>query len=176
MSYKEKTIKENRVYSGKIINVRADEAQTRGGISLREVVEHPGGSAVLCEKDGKILLERQYRYAVQKELWEIPAGKLEKGENPASAALRELEEECGIKAERAELIFSFYPTPGYDNELIRIYRAVGLSEGKKHFDADEDINSFWIEKDKIREMIDSGEIEDAKTLIALLYSLNRKYE
>lgn len=174
MSFKETTIKENRVYNGRIINVRADEATTRGGKSVREVVEHPGGSAILCEKDGKILLERQFRYAVQKELWEIPAGKLEKGEDPMIAAIRELEEECGIKAESAELIFTFYPTPGYDNEIIRIYRVTGLSEGTKHFDADEDINSFWIEKDKIRTMMAAGEIEDAKTIIALLFALNEK--
>ncbi len=171
MSFEEKTIKENRVYTGKIINVRADEAETKGGVSVREVVEHPGGSAILCEKDGKILLEKQFRYALKKELWEIPAGKLEKGEDPKIAAIRELEEECGIVAENAELVFTVYPTPGYDNETIRIYRVTGLSEGKKHFDADEDITSFWIEKEKLREMIAAGEITDAKTLIALLYAL-----
>ncbi len=172
MSFKETTIKENTVYRGKIINVRADEAMTIGGTAVREVVEHNGGSAILCEKDGKILLERQYRYAVGKELIEVPAGKLEKGEDPMKAALRELEEECGIKAEKAELLFTVYPTPAYDNEIIRIYRATGLSIGKKHFDVDEDITSFWADKDKIREMIKAGEIEDAKTLIALLFALN----
>lgn len=174
MTFKEKTVNKNYVYRGKIINVRADDALSVGGNCKREIVEHPGGSAVLCEKDGKILLERQFRYAFSDELWEIPAGKLEPGEDPQKAAIRELEEECGIKAEKAELIFTAYPSPGYTDEIIRIYRATGLSRGEKHFDSDEDINSFWVDKKEIKKMIDSGEIKDAKTLIALLYALNEK--
>lgn len=174
MSFKEKTVNKNYVYRGKIINVRADDALSVGGNCKREIVEHPGGSAVLCEKEGKILLEKQFRYAFGEEVWEIPAGKLEPGEDPKNAAIRELEEECGVKAENAELIFTVYPSPGYTNEIIRIYRAYGLTEGKKHFDPDEDINSLWIDKKEINKMIKSGEIKDAKTLIALLYAIEKE--
>ena len=174
MSFKEKTVNKNYVYRGKIINVRADDALSIGGNCKREIVEHPGGSAVLCEKEGKILLEKQFRYAFGEEVWEIPAGKLEPGEDPKMAAIRELEEECGIKAEKAELVFTAYPSPGYTDEVIRIYRAYGLTDGVKHFDPDEDINSFWVDKTEIKRMIKTGEIKDAKTLIALLYAIDQE--
>lgn len=168
MGFKESTIEKRYVYKGKILNVRADRAAVKRGESVREMVEHGGGSAMLCEKDGKILLVKQYRYVYGEEIWELPAGKVEKGEDPSATAIRELEEECGIRAERAELMFRVYPSPGYTNEIIRIYRMTGLSDGNSHFDEDEDLVSEWFDKDTLRGMIACGEINDAKTLIALL--------
>ena len=168
MGFKESTIEKRYVYHGKIINVRADRAAVKRGESVREMVEHGGGSAMLCEKEDRILLVKQYRYVYGEEIWELPAGKVEKGEDPSATAIRELEEECGIRAERAELMFSVYPSPGYTNEIIRIYRMTGLSDGNSHFDDDEDITAQWFEKDSLRKMIACGEINDAKTLIALL--------
>ena len=172
MEFKEKTVKESYVFNGKILNLRNDEVLLPNGVTTnREIVEHNGGSAVLCIKDGKVLLVKQFRYAFNEELWEIPAGKLNPGETPEQTAIRELEEEGGIKAERVIKMFDVYASPGYTNEIIRIYRAEGLSETKQHLDDDEFLLGEWIETQKVKDMIKSGEIKDAKTIIALSYTL-----
>lgn len=156
------------IYKGKILNLRRDEVEIFGGkTAVREIVEHHGGSAVLCVKDGKILLVKQYRYAFNKEIIEIPAGKINEGENPQETAMRELEEECGIKAKKVDLIYTMYPSPGYTEEVVYIYKAEGIEKGQTHFDEDEDIESFWVETEKAKEMVKSGEIADAKTIIAI---------
>ena len=168
MDFEEKTMDREYVYKGKILNLRRDDiVLPDGNKSVREIVEHGGGSAVLCVKDGKVLLVRQYRYAYGKALWEIPAGKINAGEDPRETAVRELEEECGIVAEDMKLIAEIYPSPGYTEEIIRLYSASGLRDGKTHFDADEYVESFWIDIDEAKRMAESGEINDAKTLIAL---------
>lgn len=169
MQFKEKTASVNYVYKGKIINVRKDTAiLPNGAQAVREMIEHSGGSAIVCEKDGKILLVKQFRYPYCEELWEIPAGKLNEGEDPAQTAIRELEEEGGIKAEKVVKLFDVYPTPAYTNEIIRIYRAEGISQSKAHLDDDEFLLAKWIDKEEIKKMISNGQIKDAKTLIALL--------
>ena len=168
MDFEEKTLDREYVYKGKILNLRRDDiVLPDGNKSVREIVEHGGGSAVLCVKDGKVLLVRQYRYAYGKALWEIPAGKINAGEDPRETAVRELEEECGIVAEDMKLIAEIYPSPGYTEEIIRLYSASGLRDGKTHFDADEYVESFWIDIDEAKRMAENGEINDAKTLIAL---------
>lgn len=170
MSLVEKTKNKSYLYKGKILNVRKDNVILPDGKdAVREIIEHNGGSAVLCEKDGKILMVRQFRYAYQKELLEIPAGKLNQGEDPKETAIRELEEEGGIKADKMELLVEVYPSPGYTNEIIRIYRAQGLTSTHAHLDEDEFLTAEWIDIEKLREMIKNGEIKDAKTLIALNY-------
>ncbi len=172
MDFREKTVNKTYLYKGKILNVRKDDIILPDGKpAVRELVEHSGGSAILCEKDGKILLVKQFRYPYGEVIYEIPAGKLNEGEDPAETAMRELEEEGGIRAERVEKLFDVYPTPAYTTEIIRIYRAVGIKETKAHLDEDEFLSAVWIEKDKLKEMIARGEIKDAKTLIALLYAL-----
>ncbi len=169
MDLTEKTVKETCLYNGKILNLKKDEVELPdGNLAVREMVEHSGGSAILCEKDGKILLVKQFRYPYKEVIYEIPAGKLNAGEDPAQTALRELEEEGGIKAERVVKMFDVYPTPAYTNEIIRIYRAEGLSESQIKLDEDEFLTSVWVEKNELKKMIERGEIKDAKTLIALL--------
>lgn len=169
MDFNEKTIKENYLYSGKILNLKKDEVELPDGkTAVREMVEHSGGSAILCEKDGKILLVKQFRYPYKEVIYEIPAGKLNPGEDPSETAIRELEEEGGVKAERVVKMFDVYPTPAYTNEIIRIYKAEGIKETKIHLDEDEFLTSVWVDKNQIKKMIDCGEIKDAKTLIALL--------
>jgi ADP-ribose pyrophosphatase len=122
MNFNEKTLNEKYVHKGKILNLRVDDVELPDGNgAIREVVEHSGGSCVLCEKDGKILLVKQFRYPYKEELLELPAGKLNPGETPEQTAIRELEEEGGIKAEKVEKLFDIYPTPAYTNEIIRIY-------------------------------------------------------
>jgi len=169
MEFKEKTLSEEYLYKGRILNLRKDKIILPDGKeALREVVEHSGGSCILCEKDGKILLVRQFRYPYKQELLELPAGKLNPGESPELTAIRELEEEGGIKADSVELMFEVYPSPGYTDEIIRIYRAVGIKETKTHLDEDEFLESVWIDKETLKNMIKNGEIKDGKTLIALL--------
>lgn len=173
MKFNETTKNKSYLYKGKILNVRKDEVILPDGKdAIREMVEHSGGSAVVCENDGKILLVRQFRYPYKEEILEIPAGKLNAGESPEETAIRELEEEGGIKASRVEKLFDVYPTPAYTNEIIRIYRAVGITKTTAHLDEDEFLSAEWIDKKDLKKMIRNGEIKDAKTLIALLYVLN----
>lgn len=169
MNFFEKTINKSYLYKGKILNVRKDQIiLPNGKEAIREMVEHNGGSAVLCERDGKVLLVKQFRYPYSEELWEIPAGKLNEGETPETTAMRELEEECGVKAEIMEKLFDVYPTPAYTNEIIRIYRAKGITDSKSHLDEDEFLTAEWVDKKTVKHMIEKGEIKDAKTLIALM--------
>ena len=164
----EKTLSKNYIYQGKILSLRVDDALLPSGAPCkREIVEHGGGACVLYAENEKILFVKQYRYAYSEEVYEIPAGKLEKGEEPYSTALRELEEETGIRAARAELLFTVYPTPGYTNEKIYIYQAFDGANTKQSLDEGEFLDVEWIPQSKVREMIKSGEIKDAKTLIAL---------
>ena len=174
MDFKEKTINKNYLYKGKILNLCRDEVLLPNGkTAIRETVEHSGGSAILCERDNKILLVKQFRYPYGEVLYDIPAGKLNAGEDPAITAIRELEEEGGVKAERVVKMFDIYPTPAYTNEIIRVYRAENIKDTAMRLDEDEFLTGEWIEKDRLKEMIKNGEIKDAKTLVALLSVLDR---
>ena len=169
MEFEEKTIEKNYLYKGKIINLRKDNALLpNGNTAIREVVEHLGGSCILCIVDGKVLLVKQFRYPYGEEIWEIPAGKLNEGETPEQTAIRELEEECGLKAESVTKLFDVYPTTAYSNEIIRIYRAENVKKTNQHLDDDEFLRAQWFDLQTVKKMIESGEIKDGKTLIALL--------
>ena len=168
MDYIEKTVKKNYVYQGKILTLRCDDALLPDGKPCkREIIEHSGGACVLYVENGKVLLVRQYRYAYGESIYEIPAGKLEKGEDPALAAARELEEEAGVKAGRLELLFVNYPTPGYTNEKIYIYRAYDGEKVSAHLDDGEFLDVEYLPLEKVKEMLKNGEIRDGKTIIAL---------
>lgn len=169
MNFEEKTLEKTYVYKGKILNLRNDTVELPNGKKAkREIVEHSGGSAILCEHNDKILLVKQYRYAYQQEIYEIPAGKINPGEDAMETAKRELYEECGVIAKTLEKIYEVYPTPGYTEEIIRIYRAKDLTFTKNQPDEDEFLSYEWIEKSRLKEMVKKGEIKDAKTLICLL--------
>ena len=176
MDYIEKVVKKNYVYEGKIIKVRCDDAELPNGQPCkREIIEHSGGACVLYVENGAVLLVRQYRYAYGESVYEIPAGKLEAGEDPMLAAARELEEEAGVKAGRLELLFVNYPTPGYTNEKIYIYRAYDCVKTQAHLDEGEFLDVEYIPLTKIEEMLKAGEIKDGKTIIALqAYLLSEK--
>ncbi|MGN1078145.1 MAG: NUDIX hydrolase [Candidatus Gallimonas sp.] len=168
MKLKEKTVRRNYVYQGKIINVRCDDAELPDGRACRrEIVEHSGGAAVLCVKDGKIALVKQYRYAYGEEIYEIPAGKLNAGEDPEKAAGRELTEETGLIASRLVLLFTLYPSPGYTNEKIYVYRTEGVKEGVQKLDEGEFLDAEFLPVDEVKGMIARGEIRDAKTIAAV---------
>ncbi len=169
MNFEEKTLTKNYIYKGKILSLKRDEVilpdQTH---AFREIVEHSGGCAVLCEDDGKILMVKQYRYAYGEEVWEIPAGKRNPNEPPEVTAKRELEEEGGIRADKLEKMFEIYPTPGYTDEVIYLYRAVSFKKTQSHLDDGEFLDCQWVDKQTLKDMIKDGRIKDGKTLIALL--------
>ncbi len=166
----EQTIRKIYVFKGHIINVRNDDAQlSNGKIVSREVVEHRGGVGILPITDeNEVLLVKQYRYSYEELLVEIPAGKLEPGEEPFQTGIRELHEETGMNATTYYDLGIDYPSPGYCNEKIHIYVATGLSEIGQKLDEGEFLNVLKIPYEKALEMVYSGELKDSKTVIALL--------
>lgn len=168
MSFFEKKIGGKTVYHGKILNLEVDEVELPdGNREKRECVRHSGGAAVLCVIGGKVLLVRQFRYLYGEEIYEIPAGKLEKGEDPKIAAARELEEETGVKAD-LEPLLCIYPTPGYTDEVIHIYIAKNCVETRrKKLDEGEFLDACFKPVEEVLEMIERGEIKDAKTVAAV---------
>lgn len=159
---------EKIVFNGKIMTVKKDEVTLPNGeTSFREVVLHNGGSAVLLSVDNKILFVKQFRYSVGGELLELPAGKLEKGENPQDTAIRELEEEGGYKVEKVKLLSAFYPTPGYSSEKIYVYEGINPVKTNMHLDENEFLSHVWIDEDEVLQYILDGKIVDAKTIIGV---------
>jgi ADP-ribose diphosphatase len=161
------------VYKGRIFSVVVDKVREPSGVVVkREIVRHRGSVVILAVSDRrnpKILLERQYRYAAQAELWELPAGKIDKGEKPLASARRELLEETGYKARQWKKFLEFYVSPGFLDEMMLIYLATGLTLGKAQPEEDEFIESHWVDLRKAIRMIASGEIVDAKTACSILW-------
>ena len=171
-SWEEKTLSVEPVYEGRIINLKRHRVRLPNGEeSWREVVEHPGAVAVLpVLSDGRLLLIRQYRKAVEDMLIEIPAGKLEAGELPEAAARRELWEETGYEAEDLEFLFSFYTSPGFANERIYLYLARigrGVAQQPLSLDADEFLQPVIVTLEEGMRWIAEGKIQDAKTVAAI---------
>lgn len=166
----ETTVRENMVYRGKIINVRRDDAMLPDGKPcLREVVEHPGGVCVAALTDeNELLFVRQFRYPYGEVLLELPAGKLEYGEDPLLAGQRELAEETGAAAAQYEALGLFYPSPGYCGEIIYLYLARGLTFDAPSPDADEFLLCERIPLEQAAQMVLRGEIRDGKTQAAVL--------
>lgn len=175
MDLYEKTVKKNYLYLGKIINLRVDDAQLPDGRACkREIVEHSGGAAVLCIRDGKVALVKQFRYAYGEEMYEIPAGKINAGEDPMETAARELTEETGLIAKKLRKLYVLYPTPGYTNEKIFIFEAEDVEQGAQHLDDGEFLNVDYIPLEEAYAMVDRGELKDAKTVVALMDCRNRE--
>lgn len=168
MDKQEKTISSEVIYDGKVIHVRKDKVLCPNGKeSYREIVDHHGGVGVLAFLDGKIALVKQYRYAYQEELYEMPAGKLEKDEDPSEGGKRELEEEVGYVADKFEYLGKMYPSCGYTNEIIYLYKAENLRKTHTHLDEDEFVEVYWFSLEEIKKMVKEGQIVDAKTICAL---------
>lgn len=170
MDFTEEFVKKINRYDGLIVGVKVDEVRLSSGKTvLREVVSHPGGVAVLpVDASGFAYCVRQFRYPVGEHLIEIPAGKLEAGEDPRSCAVRELSEETGIAAGRLDYLGFFYPSPGFCRETLHIYLARDLEFKSACPDEDEIINVEKIHMDDLKLMVMAGEIADAKTIIAVL--------
>ena len=129
---------------------------------------HPGAVAVLPVRPGALALIRQYRPSIDRTIWEVPAGTLERGEDPKACAARELEEETGLRAERITLMCGFYVAPGYSTEYLWLFKAEGLSEGRQAHEEGEAIEEIrWFSFDEARRMIRDGELADAKSIIAV---------
>jgi ADP-ribose pyrophosphatase len=174
--YKEEIIESKYIYKGAILNLRKDKVKLFNDHKTnREVVEHNGGvSIVPITQEGKILLVKQYRIAVDETLLELPAGKLEEDEDVKLCALRELEEETGYRPEMIEKLFHFYTTPGYSSENLHLFIAKGLKHFGQNLDLGEFIDLVEIDKKDIIPKILSGEIKDSKTIIGLLWYLNKE--
>ncbi len=166
----EKTVGSRVVYDGRIIRVRVDEVELPGGkTATREVVEHGGAVAVVAlTENGEVYFVRQFRKALEKELMEIPAGKLEAGEDPAVCAARELAEETGMAPGRLQLLASFYTSPGFASEKIYVYLATGLVPARAEAPEDEILQAYRLPLGEALALARAGKIEDAKTLVGLL--------
>lgn len=165
MNLNEKTVNKNYIYKGRIINVRRDDAELPNGRPcIREVVEHNGGVCVAALTDNdELLFVRQFRYPYMEVIPELPAGKLELGEDPFESGKRELEEETGFIADEYRDMGKFYPSPGYCGEIIHLYAAKKLSYKNQNLDEDEFLDVEKIPLDKAVEMVLSNEIRDGKT-------------
>ena len=166
----EKTLSSETLFEGRVITLTKDTALLENGkTATREVVHHHGGACILPYfADGTICMVRQFRYAMQQQLWELPAGKLEKGEDPFAAAKRELEEECGLTADHFVDLGIVYATVGYDSEKIYLWAATGLHEVRQHLDAGEFLDVVKMPFDKALGLVMDGTIKDSKTQVALL--------
>lgn len=167
---REKKLTSKKVFDGKLLHVYSDEAELPDQTtSTREWIKHPGASAVVpVFEDGTIMLLQQFRYPPKKTFIEVPAGKIDPGENKKTTAERELLEESGIKCENIEEVGSFYPAIGYADEIIYVYTAWGLTEEGQAVDDDEFLLKYRIPFSKALEMIRTGEITDGKTICSLI--------
>ncbi|ANU28053.1 NUDIX domain-containing protein [Planococcus versutus] len=171
--FEEKTIQSNRLYEGKVINLKIDDVSLpNGGMSKRELIEHPGAVAIIAiTPDNKIILVEQYRKALERSLIEIPAGKLEPGEAPETTAMRELEEETGYTAEKLTKIQTFATSPGFADEVVHLFAAEGLSKATNGavLDADEFVELMEVTLAEAEQMVKDERIYDAKTAFAILW-------
>lgn len=164
-----------RAYTGRIISLDVDEVRfPDGSTGSLEMIRHPGASAVVPlldeAEDPMVLLIRQYRYAADGYLYEIPAGRLDPGEAPSACATRELQEETGYRAAQVEHLFTMYTTPGFTDEKIHLFLATGLTAGEAARESDEFVELVPMRLSQALMMVQKGAIQDAKTALGLLYA------
>ena len=170
-------IESHRVYKGKVVSLDVDTVRfPDGSIGELEIIRHPGASAVVpflsdpAGDEPQILMIRQYRYAAEGYLYEIPAGRLNAGEDPRDCALRELKEETGCSAQSIEHLFTTFTTPGFTDEKIHLFLATGLEKGETKHEADEFLDLEPMLLSRALQMVESGEIQDAKTALGVLFA------
>ncbi len=170
-------IESRRIYKGKIVSLDVDTVRfPDGSTGELEMIRHPGASAVVPflsdprGDDPQVLMIRQYRYAADGYLFEIPAGRLDQGEIPRDCAVRELKEETGCTAEQVDYLITLYTTPGFTDEKIHVFMATGLSTGETKHEVDEFLDLQPMPLSRALEMVERGEIRDAKTIIGLLFA------
>ena len=165
-----------RVYSGRVVNLDLDQVRfPNGSVGTLEMFRHPGASAVVpflddpADPDPRVLLIRQFRHAADGFIWEVPAGRLDGAEAPEACARRELEEETGMLAERFERLTTIYTTPGFVDERIHLFLALGLRPGTQHREEDEFMELHELRWGTVLEMVRRGEINDGKTVSCLMF-------
>lgn len=170
LGFYEQTIDVRRVFDGKIIHVHHDDVVlSNGKATKREIVAHPGGVGILClDNEGQTMLVRQFRAPYKELVYEIPAGKLEPGEDPLEAGKREFSEECGAEARNFFSLGKLYPSPGYCGEIIHMFAATGITYKTQHLDDGEFLEVIKLPFDKAVEMVMAGDITDAKSIAAIL--------
>ena len=170
MNFEEKTVSSEEIYDGKIIKVRKEKVELPDGrLATRELIGHPGGVGIIAvDGDGKVFMVTQYRIAAKSEMLEIPAGKMEYGEDPLECGARELIEETGYKAEEFTHLGEYYATPGYCEEKLNIFLARKLTFVGQNLDDGEFLNVSKYSLDELYQMVMDNKIYDAKTAIAIL--------
>lgn len=157
------------IYTGKVVTLNVDTVKLPNGVTIDlETIRHPGAAAVVPMKDdGTVVLIRQFRHAAGGFIYEIPAGKLSPGEDPLHCAARELEEEVGYRAASFELLSSIFTAPGFADEVIHVYKATGLIQGRQQLDHDEVLEIVEMPLTAAIERIADGTIRDGKTIVGL---------
>jgi ADP-ribose pyrophosphatase len=170
-------VSSRRIHTGKIISLDSDTVRfPDGSIGEMDMIRHPGASAIVpfvseaTGTDPQLLLIRQYRYAADQYLYEIPAGRLDPGEEPADCARRELREETGCTARAIDFLFTMYTTPGFTDERIHLFMATGLERGETAHEADEFMTIETVTLSRALQLIQTGEIKDAKTALGILFA------
>jgi ADP-ribose pyrophosphatase len=169
----EKTLNSEEIFTGKVISLHLQDVELPNGKhSKREIIKHPGAVAILAiTDDKKIVMVEQFRKALERTIVEIPAGKLEKGEEPAFCARRELEEETGYECANLDLLTSFYTSPGFADEIVHVFLATGLrkKENSAALDEDEFVNLEELTLQEALQYVGEQKIYDAKTIFAVQY-------
>jgi ADP-ribose pyrophosphatase len=170
-------ISSRRIHTGKIISLDSDTVRfPDGSVGEMDMIRHPGASAIVpfvsdaTGDDPQMLLIRQYRYAADQYLYEIPAGRLDPGEDPSDCAQRELREETGCTARGMDFLFTMYTTPGFTDERIHLFMATGLERGETAHEADEFMTVETVTLSRALRLIEQGEIKDAKTALGILFA------
>lgn len=171
--FEEKTVASEKIFTGKVISLQVDDVELPNGkMSKREIIKHPGAVAIIAVTDeGKIVMVEQYRKALERSIIEIPAGKLEPGEEPLRTAERELEEETGYECREMEHLISFYTSPGFADELVHVFVAHQLAkkEDAAGLDEDEFVELLELTLAEVEQYLQEGKIRDAKTAYAVQY-------
>ena len=173
-----KILSHEQIYKGRVFSVTVDQIEYDSGArGIREIAHHPGGAAVVAVfPDETLLLVKQFRYPIQDYLWELPAGKLDPGEDPIKTAARELKEETGYTATSLKLLLKIHSTPGFCNEILYIYETVELDDHQHTQALEEGEHTLSVHRlplVKVAEMIETGEITDAKTLCGIFMYLKK---
>lgn len=177
-NYEERTMKSTKIFDGKVLQLRVDTVEMEGQkYTKREIVERqPAVGIVAITENDEIILIKQYRKAIDKEIYELPAGMVDFGEEPQKAALRELKEETGYDAKKSDYLLEIYSSPGFTNEKLFIFYAEGLTAGDQHLDEFEHLTVEKVKFDEALKLINLGDIIDSKTVAGILYYNNFRRE
>lgn len=176
MIFEEKRVNSRKIYDGAILNVRVDTVKAKKGHAHREIIEHNGAvAAVALTEDDRILMVRQYRYACDRVVLELPAGKIDRGEtDPQAAMRRELQEETGYTAQEVKYLGCINPSVAYSEEVIHLYLMTGLTPGEQSLDEDEALDVELMPFDEVYQMAAEGKLADAKTVAGVFMAKHQR--